>query len=61
MKEIIIEGTIAKEQEDFDRVVSLRDAVTMLKEVGTNLNKYQEMKKLAIENEDYEVAKRLKL
>lgn len=47
--------------EDFDRVVSLRDAVLLLKDVGRNLNKYQEMKKLAVENEDYEVAKRLKI
>lgn len=42
-------------------MVSLRDAVVALREVGRNLNKYQEMKSLAVENEDYEVAKRLKL
>ena len=61
IKELMVEGTVAKEQEDFDRVVALRDAVLQLKDVGRNLIKYQDMKKLAIENEDYEVAKRLKI
>jgi hypothetical protein len=61
IQEIMAEKDLAQEAEDFDRVVALRDAIVFLKEKGRSYNKYIEMKKLAIENEDYEVAKRLKI
>jgi hypothetical protein len=38
----------------------LRDAIVFMRDKGRNLNKFYEMKSLAVENEDYEVAKRLK-
>ena len=38
----------------------LRDAIVFLRDKGRKFKQYQEMKRLAIENEDYEVAKRLK-
>ena len=51
----------AVEKDDFDVLVSLRDGILFLKEKGKDLNQYREMKKQAVENEDYEVAKRIKL
>ena len=50
----------AAENEEFDKGVALRDAIAFLRDKGRNLNNYYEMKRLAVENEDYEVAKRLK-
>jgi hypothetical protein len=57
----MLEKDSATDSEDFDRVISLRDAIILLRDIGRNLINYQEMKSLAIENEDYEVAKRLKI
>ena len=41
--------------------MAFRDAIVLLRDKGRNLKNYYEMKRLAVENEDYEVAKRLKL
>ena len=61
INELLDAKAAATSNDDFDAVVSLRDAILFLKEKGQDLKNYQEMKKRAIENEDYEVAKRLKL
>ena len=58
--ELLDARTTAVEKDDFDVLVSLRDAILFLKEKGKDLRQYKEMKKQAVENEDYEVAKRIK-
>ena len=59
--ELLDARAAAVEKDDFDVLVSLRDAILFLKEKGKDLCQYKEMKKQAVENEDYEVAKRIKL
>lgn len=52
---------LAAENDEFDKGVAFRDAIVLLRDKGRNLKNYYEMKRIAVENEDYEVAKRLKL
>ena len=58
--ELLAEKQMAADSDDFDRLVSLRDAILFLRDKGRKYKQYQQMKSLAIENEDYEVAKRIK-
>lgn len=60
ISEMLTEKQAAADDDDFDRLVTLRDAVIFLRDKGRKFKQYMEMKALAIENEDYEVAKRLK-
>lgn len=55
------EKQAATDDDDFDRLVTLRDAIVFMRDKGRKFKQYLEMKALAIENEDYEVAKRLKV
>jgi len=51
---------MAEEIDDFDRLVAVRDAIALMRDKGRNFNKLKEMKLVAVQNEDYEVAKRIK-
>ena len=42
-------------------LVTLRDSIMMVKEKGRQYKKLKEMKVLAVDQEDYEVAKRIKI
>ena len=49
------------EGEGYDRLLEVKGTIERLKEQGRYLLKLHEMKRVAVEQEDYEVAKRLKL
>ena len=52
---------MAVDQEDFDSAIELKDVTDKLKLIGSDLNMLEQRKKEAIEGEDFETAKALKL
>ena len=61
LSELAISKKRAEQEDDFDRLVALRDAMMLVKEKGRNYKNLKDMKTLAVENEDYEVAKKIKI
>lgn len=49
-----------KENDEFDELIQLRDSIISLRDLANKVKEYEEMKTVAIEQEDYEVAKKLK-
>lgn len=49
-----------KENDEFDELIQLRDSIVSLRDLANKVKEYEEMKTVAIEQEDYEVAKKLK-
>ena len=50
----------AKENDNFDELISLRDSIVWVRDLARKIVEYEQMKVVAIEQEDYEVAKKLK-
>ena len=51
---------MAENEENFEIVVALRDAIEFIRDRAREYRQCLELKKIAVEQEDYEVAKRLK-
>lgn len=49
-----------KENDEFDELIQLRDSIISLRDLANKVKEYEQMKTVAIEQEDYEVAKKLK-
>lgn len=49
-----------KENDEFDELIQLRDSIVSLRDLANKVKEYEQMKTVAIEQEDYEVAKKLK-
>ena len=60
IRNLIEPKAFAEKNDDYDKLIGLKDGIVYLRDKGRLLKKYQQMKKLAVENEDYEVAKKVK-
>lgn len=49
-----------KENDEFDELIQLRNSIISLRDLANKVKEYEQMKTVAIEQEDYEVAKKLK-
>ena len=50
----------AKENDEFDELIALRDSIVFIRDLAKKIVEYEQIKHVAIEQEDYEVAKKLK-
>jgi hypothetical protein len=60
LKELMTNKEKAQQDQDYDLVVALRDALEFLRDKAREFRQCLELKSIAVEQEDYEVAKRLK-
>lgn len=61
IEELIANKERAEIEQNYDLLVSLRDAIEFMRDRAREYRQSLELKSIAIEQEDYEVAKRLKI